>query len=103
MLNIFNNYLTNKTIDKRASMVYNVYRNKRKGNNTMSIYEYLENIYDAQGIDAQEEETQRIWDMFNNDEEAFDAFIAEKGIDLNAYTVDNVESDWQMWCWDMED
>lgn len=68
----------------------------------MSIYEYLEDIYDAQGIDAEEEEAQRIWDMFNNDEEAFDAFITEKGIDLNAYTVDNVDTDWQMWCWDME-
>lgn len=68
----------------------------------MSIYDYLEDIYDAQGIDAEEEEAQRIWDMFNNDEKAFDAFIAEKGIDLNAYTLDNVESDWQMWCWDME-
>jgi len=68
----------------------------------MSIYEYLEDIYDAQGIDAEEEEAQHIWDLFNNDEEAFDAFIAEKDIDLNAYTVDNVETDWQMWCWDME-
>jgi hypothetical protein len=48
------------------------------------------------------EEEQRIWDMFNNDEEAFNAFIAEQGIDLDAYTIDNVESDWQMWCWDME-
>lgn len=82
--------------------MYNVYRNKREGNKTMSIYEYLEDIYDAQGIDGQEEEEQRIWDMFNNDEEAFDAFIAAKGIDLNAYTADNVETDWQMWCWDME-
>lgn len=69
----------------------------------MSIYEYLENIYNTMGIDAEEEEAQRIWGMFNNDEEAFDAFIAEKGIDLNACTVDNVETDWQMWCWNMED
>ena len=68
----------------------------------MSIYEYLENIYNAMGIDAEEEEAQRIWDMFNNDEEAFDTFITENGIDLNAYTMDNVETDWQMWCWDME-
>lgn len=68
----------------------------------MSIYEYLENIYNAMGIDAEEEEAQRIWDMFNNDENAFDAFIAENGIDLNACTVDNVETDWQIWCWDME-
>lgn len=45
----------------------------------MSIYEYLEDIYDAYGIDVEEEMAQRIWDMFNNDEEAFDAFIAEKG------------------------
>lgn len=29
----------------------------------MSIYDYLEDIYDAQGIDAEEEEAQRIWDM----------------------------------------
>lgn len=69
----------------------------------MSIYEYLEDIYDVQGIDAEEEEAQRIWNMYNNDEEAFETFINEKGIDLNAYTVDNVETDWQMWCWDMED
>ena len=67
-----------------------------------SIYDYLETIYNKQGIDAQLAEEERIWDMFNNDEEAFDAFIAENGIDLNAYTVDNVETDWQMWCWDME-
>ena len=68
----------------------------------MSIYEYLESIYDAQGINAEEEEAQRIWDMFINDEEAFDAFIAEKGIDLNAHTFDSVETDWQLWCWDRE-
>lgn len=76
-------------------------RNER-GTQIMSIYEYLETIYDKHGIDAQLEEENRIWDMFNNDEEAFDAFIAENGIDLNAYTADNVETDWQMWCWDME-
>lgn len=91
-----------KGVDKWSIRVYNRYRKKREGNKTMSIYEYLEDIYDAQGIDAEEEEAQRIWNMFNNDEEAFDAFIAEKCIDLNAYTVDNVETDWQMWCWDME-
>ena len=75
-----------------------------RGTQTMmnSIYDYLETIYNKQGIDAQLAEEERIWDMFNNDEEAFDAFIAENGIDLNAYTVDNVETDWQMWCWDME-
>ena len=75
-----------------------------RGTQTMmnSIYDYLETIYNKQGIDAQLEEENRIWDMFNNDEEAFDAFIAENGIDLNAYTADNVETDWQMWCWDME-
>ena len=75
-----------------------------RGTQTMmnSIYDYLETIYDKQGIDAQLAEEDRIWDMFNNDEAAFDAFIAENGIDLNAYTADNVETDWQMWCWDME-
>lgn len=35
MLNIVNTFLTNKSIDKRAPVVYNVYRNKREGNNTM--------------------------------------------------------------------
>lgn len=103
-----NKFLTNKSIDRAEQMCYTIIvprgttTEKRKGNKTMSIYEYLEGIYDVQGIDAQEEEEQRIWNMFNNDEEAFDAFIAEKGIDLNARTLDNVETDWQMWCWDME-
>ena len=36
---IVNNYLTNKSIDKCPVVVYNVYRNKRKGNTTMkNIY-----------------------------------------------------------------
>ena len=32
---IVNNYLTDKSIDKCPAVVYNVYRNKRKGNTTM--------------------------------------------------------------------
>lgn len=68
----------------------------------MSIYEHFEDIYDAQGIDAEEEAMAKVWDMFNNDEAAFDAYVAEHGIDLEAYTVDNVETDFQLWCWDME-
>lgn len=68
----------------------------------MSIYEHLEDIYMAGGIDAQEEAECMLWDLFNNDEEAFDAYIAEHGIDLSAHTVDSAESDFTLWCWDME-
>ena len=36
---IVNNYLTQKSIDKLPILLYNVYRNKRKGNTTMkNIY-----------------------------------------------------------------
>lgn len=36
---IVNNYLTQKSIDKSPILLYNVYRNKRKGNTTMkNIY-----------------------------------------------------------------
>ena len=68
----------------------------------MSIYEYFETIYDKAGIDAQLDEENRVWQMYNNDEEAFDAFIVENNIDLSIYTVDCVEDDFTLWCWDME-
>ena len=68
----------------------------------MSIYEYFETIYDKAGIDAQLDEENRVWEMYNNDEEAFDAFVAENNIDLSIYTVDCVEDDFTLWCWVME-
>ena len=68
----------------------------------MSIYEYFETIYDKAGIDAQLDEENRVWEMYNNDEEAFDAFVAENNIDLSIHTVDCVEDDFTLWCWDME-
>lgn len=67
-----------------------------------SIYDYLEDIYYAQGIEAQEAEEARIWEMYNHDKEAFTAFIEEQGIDLDAYTCDNAESDFEIWCYEME-
>lgn len=67
-----------------------------------SIYDYFETIYDKAGIDAQQDEENRVWEMYNNDEEAFDAFIAENKIDLSIHTIDCAEDDFTLWCWDME-
>ncbi len=68
----------------------------------MSIYDYFEDIYLESGIDAQQDAENRVWEMYNNDEEAFDAFIAENDIDLSLQTIDCAEDDFTLWCWDME-
>lgn len=67
-----------------------------------SIYDYLEGIYCTQGIEAQKAEEARIWDMYKHDEEAFVKFIEEHEIDLDCYTCDNVDSDFEYWCESME-
>lgn len=68
-----------------------------------SIYDYLEDIYYEQGIAAQTAEEDRIWEMYQNDPEAFAAFIEDKGIDLDYYTLGNADSDFEYWCESMED
>lgn len=64
----------------------------------MSIYDYFEDLYHEFGADDQED----VWDMYNNNKAAFDAFIAENGIDLSIHTIDCAEDDFTLWCWDME-
>lgn len=64
----------------------------------MSIYDYFEDLYCTCGADDQDD----VWDMYNNNKEAFDAFIAENGIDLSIHTIDCAEDDFTLWCWDME-
>ena len=68
-----------------------------------SIYDYLEDIYYEQGIAAQTAEEDRIWEMYQNDPEAFAAFIENKGIDLDYYTLGNADSDFEYWCESMEE
>ena len=67
-----------------------------------SIYDYLEGIYCAQGEKAVEVEEARIWNMYKHDKEAFAAFIEEQKIDLDYYTYDNIDSDFEYWCESME-
>lgn len=67
-----------------------------------SIYDYLEDIYYMQGIEAQKVEEARIWEMYKHDKEAFAAFIEEQQIDLDYYTYDNIDSDFEYWCESME-
>ena len=67
------------------------------------IYDYLEDIYYEQGIAAQTAEEDRIWEMYQNDPEAFAAFIENKGIDLDYYTLGNADSDFEYWCESMEE
>ena len=67
-----------------------------------SIEEYFEKVYCVFGIDAEEEVMDRVWNMYNNDEEAFNAFVEKHNIDLEARTLDCPETDFQMWVWDME-
>lgn len=66
------------------------------------IYDYFEDIYWAQGIDASEAEQAKVWKLFNEDEAAFDAYIAAHDIDLSKQSIDVTELDFQLWCWDME-
>ena len=68
-----------------------------------SIYDYLEDVYYEQGIEAQTAEEKRIWEMYQQDLEAFAAFIEEKGIDLHCYTLGNPDSDFEYWCESMEE
>lgn len=66
------------------------------------IYDYFAEIYATQGIDAMEVEQQKVWKLYNEDEQAFDAYIAAHGIDLMAQTIGLTELDFKLWCWDME-
>lgn len=68
-----------------------------------SIYDYLEDVYYEQGIEAQTAEEDRIWEMYQNNPEAFAAFIEGKGIDLDYYTLGNADSDFDYWCESMEE
>ena len=68
-----------------------------------SIYDYLEDIYYEQGIAAQTAEEDRIWEMYQNDPEAFAAFVEDKGINLGYYTLGNADSDFEYWCESMEE
>lgn len=69
----------------------------------MSIYEYLEDVYAAGGIDAWEDVNAMMWDLFNDDDESlFDTYVAEHGIDLSARTTDHPEDDFTLWCWDQD-
>ena len=64
----------------------------------MSIYDYFEDLYFKFGADDQDD----VWDMYNNNKEAFDAFVAENGIDLSIHTIDCAEDDFTLWCEEME-
>lgn len=62
-----------------------------------SIFDYLEDIYCANGIKAQLAESEKMWEMYTNDEEVFRAYCEEKGIDLEARTIDCCEDDLTLW------
>lgn len=68
----------------------------------MSIYEYFESVYRNAGIIAQQDEENRVWEMYSNDKEAFEAFVVENNIDLSVSTVYLAEDDFTLWRWDME-
>ena len=69
----------------------------------MSIYEYFETIYDKAGIDAQLNEENRVWNMYKNDPEAFNAFVEENEIDLDAYApYEYTFTEFEWWCDHME-
>lgn len=70
---------------------------------TDGIYDYFEDIYWAKGFDASKAEQKKVWKLFNEDKAAFDAYIAEHGIDLSKQSIDVTEVDFQLWCWDMEE
>ena len=65
------------------------------------IYDYFEDIYCAEGCEAQEKAMQEAWELFNKDEKAFKAFAAEKGINLEIHTCDSAFSDFELWCDEM--
>lgn len=62
-----------------------------------SIFDYLEDIYYAEGIKAQLAESSKMWKMYTNDRKAFYAYCEEKSIDLEAQTIDCCEDDLTPW------
>ena len=68
----------------------------------MGIYEYFEAVYRNAGIIAQQDEENRVWEMYSNDKEAFADFVAKNNIDLSISTVYLAEDDFTLWRWDME-
>lgn len=68
-----------------------------------SIFDYFEDIYDTQGEEARNAEEARVWNMYKNDPEAFNAFIKENEIDLDAYApYEYTFTEFEYWCDVME-
>lgn len=62
-----------------------------------SIFDYLEDIYYANGVKAQLAESDKMWKLYTTDEKAFYAYCEEKGIDLEKRTIDCCEDDLTLW------
>lgn len=68
-----------------------------------TIYDYFEDIYFNHGIEAQTAEEQRVWNMYKNNPEQFNAFVEEYHIDLDAYLpYEYTFTAFEQWCEEME-
>ena len=63
-------------------------------NNKQTMYAYFNEMWETQGLEAMEAAQAEVWEMYNNNEEAFEAFVEANNIELGE-TFKN-------WCWDME-
>lgn len=68
-----------------------------------SLLDHFEDIYYAKGIEAQTEAMNKVYEMYCNDREAFNAYLAKYGIDEEAQTIDCSCSDVELWVEEMEE
>lgn len=67
----------------------------------MSIKEYLEMIREAEGYDAMEDAEIAMYELYEDDYDAFEQHCHAKGIDLGAREAGSEETVLTFWVWDM--
>ena len=52
-----------------------------------NINEYLDNIFNTNGFDAYAEENDKLWELYERDDDSFLVYCEENKIDLNAQKI----------------
>ena len=67
-----------------------------------NIKEYLDNILNAKGFDAYCEEDDKLWELYEKEDNSFELYCEENKIDLDAEQIimGYPTSVLDLWCWD---
>lgn len=70
-----------------------------------NIYEYLDNILMSQGFDAYCEEADKLWELYEKEDDSFQIYCEDNKINLEAEKIvlgSPIEV-LQLWVWDHDD